>query len=195
MKKTIVVGAALLLLGTFSSTSQATPASDNPGQCVKASEQPSGKYGRSEAAKACTARSSSPAPLECVENGNVDVDEGANTVTVSGYDNPDPAQYDGSSLECSASIPVSAGDSISFDYTFGAGTAPCGGGVPRMFVVIDGSYYNTFDDDPNECDSATGSYTLPVGGTVTQVGLVYDRDYTGSVTYSNVKVGTQTLDF
>jgi len=68
--------------------------------------------------------------------------------------------------------------------------------VPRLFVVIGGQYYNTFDGDP-DCGEAHGNtitYALPVGGTVAAVGFVYDRGDVGSVTYRDATVAGVTLD-
>jgi hypothetical protein len=121
----------------------------------------------------------------------LDADDDTVTITGTGADTP------GSSLECTTEFEVEAGDTITFDYVMGDDTDPCGGGVPRVFVVVDGTVYNTFDDDP-DCSDQSGTtitYTLPVGGTVTHIGLVYDRQDTGSVTYSNVEVGGTAVDF
>ena len=38
------------------------------------------------------------------------------------------------------------------------------------------------------------TFTFPVTGTVSEVGFVYDRGDTGSVTYSNAVVDGVTLD-
>ena len=65
-----------------------------------------------------------------------------------------------------------------------------------MYFLIGGIYYNTIDGDP-ECSEAVGNtvtFTFPVTGTVTEVGFVYDRGDTGSVTYSNAVVDGVTLD-
>lgn len=201
MRKTFItlmalaMGFAILAIAP----AQAAPEKQNHGQCVSSSPKPEGKGGRSAVATDKAACQEQDARLVCSETGNVETNSVADTVTVSGWDNPSDAegQYDGSSLECSTNIAVIAGDTVQFTYELGTGTAPCGGGVPRIFVVIDGSYYNTIDGDP-ECSQAnanTVTYTLPVAGTVTSVGLVYDRDIDGSVTYSNVVVGGQTLNF
>jgi len=200
----VVPAAALVFAGI--GTAQAVPTAGdkagNHGQCVSQSAQPAGKGGRSATARpggSCTV----PATLTCVENealpGTVVRDSSQDTVTIAGSPGTD-----GSSLECDTAIVVNQGDIISFTYALGEGTAPCGGGVPRMFVAIDGAYsnpidgtrYNTIDGDP-ECSQADGNtvtYVLPAGGTVTQVGFVYDRGDTGSVTYSNAKVGGVSLN-
>jgi hypothetical protein len=172
-------------------TAHAAPSSGtvaNHGQCVRESPQSHGAGGRSATAKS---KGSCTLPLSCVENNDVQLDSARNTVTVSG--SPDT---DGSSLECAANIAVRAGDTVSFTYELGDDTDDCGGGVARMFVVIGGKYYNTIDGDP-ECDNATGNtitYEIPVTGTVTQIGFVYDRADEGSATYSNAKIGGVTLN-
>ena len=144
----------------------------------------------------CRAEHPNPAPLTCVEHEDggdtVKLNSEADTVTITGS-GPGSA---GSSLECKTDIAVTAGDTATFTYQLGAGTNPCGGGVPRMYFLIGGIYYNTIDGDP-ECSEAVGNtvtFTFPVTGTVTEVGFVYDRGDTGSVTYSNAVVDGVTLD-
>lgn len=187
-----VVPLAVLAFGAGPAQAKPT-AADNHGQCVSSSPAPDGKGGRSAVAKdknACK-------PLPCVENDdpsdgrdNVQLSSPTDSVTISGS-GPGSA---GSALQCRTSIAVQAGDTISVDYVFGPGTPPCGGGVPRLFVVIDGNYYNTFDDNPNSCEATSSSLVLPVSGTVTEVGFVYDRGDFGSVTYSNATIGDVVLD-
>ena len=205
MRQRLVLAALVplvLALGGIGTASAAPTIGDTPvnhGQCVKESPQPHSKGGRSATAKSkvpCTP----PPPLTCTENQNptdadtVIRDSANNTVTITGSGDPSP----GSSLECETSIPVTAGQTISFSYTMGAGTSPCGGGVPRLFVVFaDGTTSeNTINSDPECANSTPGavSYTLTNSGTVTAVGFVYDRGDAGSVTYSNAKVGGVTLD-
>jgi hypothetical protein len=132
----------------------------------------------------------------CTENedtpGTVTRNARENTVTITGSG---PGSL-GSALQCATDIRVTAGDTVSFSYELAEGTDPCGGGVPRLFVVIDGQYYNTFDGDP-DCSEANGNtitYAVPVSGTVTEVGFVYDRGDFGSVTYSNATVGGVALN-
>lgn len=192
----LVVPLAVLGLSAAGPALAKPAPADNHGQCVSNSAQPDGAGGRSATAQdknACQV----PAPLVCTENDdpsdpvdNVHRNSEENEVTIIGS-GPGSA---GSSLECETSIEVAAGDTISVDYVFGNSTADCGGGVPRMFVVIDGQYYNTFDDNPNTCEEGVSTLVLPVGGTVTQVGLVYDRGDGGVVTYSNATVGGVVLD-
>jgi hypothetical protein len=180
---------ALPFLVPISSAQAVKPSpTENHGQCVSSSPMPDGPGGRSTVAKDKTA---CPAPLPCTTFGDATFDSAADTATVRGTG---PGSL-GSSVSCTTSIPVVAGDTISADYVFGPGTDPCGGGVPRMYVVIDGVYYNTFDDNPNECEATSTSLVLPVGGVVTEVGFVYDRGDFGSVTYSNAMVGNTPIDF
>jgi hypothetical protein len=194
----------VVALGGIGTASAAPTAGDTPvnhGQCVKESPQPTGKGGRSAAAKSkvpCTP----PTPLTCIENedtpGTVTRDSANNTVTISGSGGTPEEPSAGSSFECATDIAVTAGQTISFSYTLGAGTSPCGGGVPRVFVLFaDGTTSeNTVDIDP-QCENSppgTVTYTLANSGTITTVGFVYDRQDLGSVTYSNATVGGVTLD-
>jgi hypothetical protein len=179
----------LLALGTTAASAAPESAPANHGQCVSSSDKPTGDGGRSEIAKD---KSGCPAPLTCTATGTVSLDSATNTVKVTGT-GPNSA---GSSLECTTSIAVTAGQQVTFNYLLGDGAAPCGGGVPRMFVQIDGTYYNTIDSNPECAGQAPGTvtYTIPVTGTVTSVGFVYDRGDFGSATYTNATVGGVVLD-
>ena len=135
-------------------------------------------------------------PLLCTENentpGTVTRTSRKNTVTVTGS-GPGSA---GSALQCATDIAVTAGDTVSFSYELAEGTDPCGGGVPRLYVLIGDTYHNTFDGD-TDCSEANGStitYRIPVRGTVSEVGFVHDRGDFGSVTYSDATVGGVTLN-
>jgi hypothetical protein len=86
--------------------------------------------------------------------------------------------------------PVQTGDTISFEYTLLDG-ATCGAGAPRMFVVIAGVGTNSFDGNPAQCgDTKTQEvvFTVPAGGTITDVGLVYDNGNAGTVYITDVLV-------
>ncbi len=195
MRKTFIalmalaMGFAILAIAP----AQAAPEKQNHGQCVSQSAKAE-KGGRSAVAKDKAACQEQATRLTCNENetggDTVQLNSASDTVTITGS-GPGSA---GSSLECVTNIPVEAGETISASYSLAPGTDLCGGGVPRMFVVIDGEYYNTFDDHPNDCEPTTTSLVLPVSGTVTQVGLVYDRGDFGSVTYSNARVGGVILN-
>lgn len=204
MSRRLAVAAAFTLVLSASgwASAQAAPSSGdgppaNHGQCVSNSPRADGPGGRSTVAREKNACGQSGPALTCVENeatpGTVDRNSRDNTVTITGS-GPGSA---GSSLECTTSIPVVADVStVTFTYQFADPTQTCGAGVPRLFVVIDGQYYNTIDGDP-ECSEATGNtvtYTIPVSGTVTQVGFVYDKGDFGSVTYSTATVGNVVLD-
>ena len=185
---TLVASIALWFLAPVSTAQADKPSpTENHGQCVSSSPQPSGPGGRSGVAKD---KNSCPAPVPCRITGTASFDSATNTVTATGT-GPDSA---GSSVQCTTSIPVTEGDTISADYVFAPGTATCGGGVPRLYVLIDGTYYNTFDDNPNTCEAGTTELVLPVSGTVTEVGFVYDRGDAGTVTYSNATIGGTVLD-
>ena len=171
------------------STASAAPWAGTPtnhGQCV--SESPQGS--RSVTAKS---KDSCTLPLRCEENedtpNTVTRDSAKNTVTVAGSG----AGSAGSNLACATNIAVSAGDTITFDYDVTGAPDVCGGGVPRVYVVIGGTYYNTHDDNPG-CLPGEVTYVIPVSGTVTEVGFVYDRGDSGSVTYSNTKIGGVALN-
>ncbi len=206
MRQRLVLAAlvpVVITLGGMGTASAVPTVGDTPvnhGQCVKESPQPTGKGGRSAAAKSkvpCTP----PPPLTCTENedtpGTVTRDSANNTVTISGSGGTTEEPSSGSSFECATNIVVTAGQTISFSYTLGAETNPCGGGVPRLFVVFaDGSSENTIDSDPECANSAPGTvtYELTNSGTVTTVGFVYDRQDFGSVTHRDATVGGVTLD-
>ncbi len=198
------VPAAVLLggLGTAHAVPTAGDTPANHGQCVSESAKPSGKGGRSAAAK--PGGSCKVPPLPCVENeavvppeaepvvlDTISRDSDANSVTISGA----PGTL-GSSLECTTDLFVVEGTTLTFSYDLAEGTDPCGGGVPRVFVVIDGTAYNSFDGDTDCSEAVDGTitYPIPVGGTITQVGFVYDRADEGSVTYSNTAIGGTQLD-
>ena len=206
MKKVVLmaatlVAAAVLAAPTAQADSHTESEPKNHGQCVRNSPKPDGKGGRSDVARSQECRDAKPDPepepetIDCtdaVENGIVDVDESADTATITG----EGPGSDGSSLECFTSYEVTAGEEIVFDYAFGSSTDPCGGGVPRVFVRINGTYYNTFDGDTDcsESDGDTITYTIPVTGTVTETGLVYDRGDSGSITYSDISIAGMDLD-
>jgi hypothetical protein len=184
----------VLALGGMS-TAQAAPTSGAPanthGQCVSESAK-AGDQGRSAVAKkkgTCTP------PLVCTRNGDVELDSARNTVAVTDVDAPTPEEFGGSSLQCEADLTVVAGDRITFDYTIENGS--CGGGIPRIYVVIDGDYYNTFDGNPGQCGvNGTVTYTISVSGTITEVAFVSDRQdgAYSTVTYSNAKIAGLTLN-
>jgi hypothetical protein len=182
------------------SPAEAAPPPDSRGACVSGSPTPTGAPGRSEIARnGCP--TPPPAALDCDTNGTVDLNEETDTVTLTAN-----AETLGSSLECTIDTAVTAGDTLTFTYDLSDGVT-CGGGVPRLFITIDGQTYNTFDDATGplagacgtggaigEATSGTVTYTIPVSGTATTVGLVYDFS-TGSVVYSDVTLAGEELNF
>lgn len=84
--------------------------------------------------------------------------------------------------------------------------AVAGGGAPRLFVEVDGVFYNTADSPfpfINEDEGDTwgdgydggGAVLLPEGGTIGRVGIVYDNGVEGSVVVSAPTIGTTTVFF
>lgn len=188
------VPAAVILggLGTAHAVPTVGDAPANHGQCVSDSAKPAGKGGRSEVARA---KGTCTVPLVCTENEDgedtVVRDETNNTVTVTGS-GPGSA---GSSLACATDIEVVPGTVVSFTYTLdGTEGAPCTGGVPRVYVLIGTTYHNTHDANPDCRPDGTVSFSIPEGGTITEVGFVYDRGDTGSVTYRNTTIGGIALN-
>ena len=84
---------------------------------------------------------------------------------------------------------MQTGDIISFEYTLLDG-AQCVAGAPRMFVIIGGTVTNSFDGNPANCGDGTQEvvFTVPAGGTITDVGFVYDNDNPGTVYITDVLV-------
>ena len=170
-------------------TAQAAPSAGtavNHGSCVSES---------SQGARSAAARStdSCTVPLRCEENedtpGAVTRDSKNNAVTVAGSG---PGS-DGSNLACATNIQVSAGDTVTFDYDVTGAPDVCGGGVPRVYVLIAGTYYNTHDGNVG-CLPGTVTYSVPKSGTITEVAFIYDRGDAFSVTYSNTKIDGVTLN-
>jgi hypothetical protein len=90
---------------------------------------------------------------------------------------------------------IEQGAEITFDFA-----GPCLAGAPRMYIKVDGAYYNTFDgNSTGDCGelvgngtatSGTVSYTYPgPTGTITEAGLVNDNGTPSVLTISNVTIG------
>lgn len=121
---------------------------------------------------------------------DVAVDRDSNTVTIT----DDPSTR-GNNFGCYTNLTVQAGDTITFNHT-----AQCGGGVPRVLVVFkDGHLENTFDT--GDCTSATSgslgtaTYTLQEGGKIRVFAFINDRGDSGTVTYSNLVIAGNSIDF
>jgi hypothetical protein len=99
---------------------------------------------------------------------------------------------------------VQAGDVVSFDVDFGA-DAFCVAGAPRVFVEVQGTFYNSFDQatpcaggSAPAADNATDgtiTFEVPVNGRIGAAGVVFDNSNTGTVTISNLKVDGDALTF
>jgi hypothetical protein len=122
------------------------------------------------------------------DSGDVTVDSAADSVTIK-----DDPSTGGNNFGCYTNLKVSAGDVITFSYT---GT--CGGGVPRLYVQFaDGTGENTFDSNTTCSGSAPGtiSYTLVNGGRLTSFAFINDRGDSGTVTYSNLVIDGNRINF
>jgi hypothetical protein len=106
----------------------------------------------------------------------------------------------GSSVEIqNLDLPVQALQTVEFTYEL-ADDAVYGGGSPRVFLEINGTYYNTFDADPSDAgvENSDGSFTktweIPVNGRVGAAGVVQDSG-AGSVTVSDLVVSGHPISF
>ena len=106
----------------------------------------------------------------------------------------------GSSVEIlNLDLPVQATKTVEFTYELADG-ATYGGGSPRVFIEVNGSYLNTFDANPEDAgtENADGSFTktwtIPVNGRVGNAGVVQDSGV-GSITVSNLVISGQPISF
>jgi len=106
----------------------------------------------------------------------------------------------GSSVEIlNLDLPVQATKTVEFTYMLADG-ATYGGGSPRVFLEVNGSYVNTFDANPEDAGSenADGSFTktwtIPVNGRVGNAGVVQDSGV-GSITVTNLVISGQPISF
>lgn len=134
-------------------------------------------------------------PGTTVEDGAIVMDTTDEALTPAGtsYENAD------------LGVEIAPGDVIAFDYELDG--AVCGGGQPRLFVEVDGTYVNTFDgNDEGDCGELTdGLGTSTSGtvfytyegdaGTVGHAGIVFDNvSDRGVATISFVEIGDHELD-
>ncbi|MEU4680744.1 LPXTG cell wall anchor domain-containing protein [Micromonospora sp. NPDC023737] len=95
-------------------------------------------------------------------------------------------------------VDVEAGDEVSFSIELSDG-AVCGGGAPRVFVVVDGSNTNSWDANiaaGTQCgEEGVISFTVPAAGTIGQAGVVYDNSTDGTVVVSNLRIAGDLVDF
>ena len=142
------------------------------------------------AAPASAAPSGGTKPLKCVASDpqDVQVDSISNTVTITG----DPSTA-GNNFGCYTNLKVMAGDVITFNY-IGA----CGGGVPRLYVRFAGNTAgeNTFDTVGCPAGATqTVTYTLQSSGKIVSFAFINDRGDGGTVTYSNLTIAGNVIDF
>ena len=94
-------------------------------------------------------------------------------------------------------VELETGDVISFDYALSEG-ATCGGGQPRVFVEVDGTYYNTFDGNDDACGGEDGTVTYTYDGEtgdIEHAGVVFDNiSDRGVARVTNVSIGDYALD-
>jgi hypothetical protein len=97
-------------------------------------------------------------------------------------------------------LPVQATKTVAFTYKLENG-AQYTTGAPRVFVEINGTYYNTFDAAPADPGTAnadgtfTKTWTIPVNGRVGNAGIVYDNNIPGTVTVKNLTISGQLISF
>lgn len=106
----------------------------------------------------------------------------------------------GSSVEIvDLNLPVQSTKRASFTYLLFDG-ATYSAGSPRLFLEINGTFVNSFDNDPSKpgVDNGDGSFTktfdIPLNGRIGAAGLVVDSGL-GSVVISNVTIDGRVLDF
>ena len=132
-------------------------------------------------------------PLKCFasDKADVSVDRRADTVAIT-----DDPSTGGNNFGCLTDIAVVAGDTVTFSHD-----TTCGGGVPRVFLryVDRSNSTNTFDF--GSCTSATAdrlgtaSYTLIADGTIDAFAFINDRGDSGTVTYSDLVIDGNRIDF
>jgi hypothetical protein len=106
----------------------------------------------------------------------------------------------GSSVEIvNLDLPVQATKTVEFTYELADG-ATYGGGSPRVFLEVNGTYLNTFDANPEDAGTAnadgsfTKTWTIPVNGRVGNAGVVQDSGE-GSITVRNLVISGQPISF
>lgn len=106
----------------------------------------------------------------------------------------------GSSVEiANLNLAVQAGQKVQFTYELLDG-ATYAAGSPRVFLEINGTYINSFDNDPSRpgVDNGDGTFTkifdIPLNGRVGNAGIVVDSGV-GSVVVTNLIVEGRILQF
>jgi len=119
----------------------------------------------------------------------------AHTVALSNVGTPAGASVEITELN----LPVQATKSLSFTYELADGAA-YSAGSPRVFIEINGNFFNTFDGAPSDAgvDNGDGTFTktvtIPQNGRVGAAGIVVDNGV-GSVTVSDLTIDGQVLEF
>ncbi|HEX5860321.1 MAG TPA: hypothetical protein VFY58_00670 [Nocardioides sp.] len=151
-----------------------------------------------------TALQAQVAALEAQDASGVNTDwvanEGAQIIDAATVKVQNAGTVAGSSVEIlNLDLPVQATKTVEFTYELADG-AVYGGGAPRVFLEIDGTYYNTFDADPSDAGvensdgSFTKTWTIPVNGRVGNAGVVQDAG-AGSITVRDLVISGQAISF
>ena len=120
-------------------------------------------------------------PGASYSNGTVTLDSSAG-----------PTSYETNDL----GVEIAPNDTISFDFT-----GPCAAGAPRLYFVVDGTAYNTWDGQSGGCgelnqgfEDGTVLYTYTgAAGTITDAFLVNDTGTPSVITISNLVIGGQQV--
>ncbi|MGK5738558.1 hypothetical protein [Micromonospora sp. URMC 103] len=95
-------------------------------------------------------------------------------------------------------VEVEAGDEVTFSIALSDGAA-CSAGAPRVFVVVNGTNTNSWDQNVaagKQCgEEGTISFTAPAAGTIGQAGVVYDNGTDGTVVVSDLRIAGDLVDF
>lgn len=93
---------------------------------------------------------------------------------------------------------IAALTTISFHYELSDG-AVCGGGAPRVFVMVAGVNTNSWDQligGDTQCgEDGDVSFTIATPGTIKEAGVVYDNGTAGTVVVSDLRIGDELVDF
>lgn len=106
---------------------------------------------------------------------------------------------DGTSVEIlNLDLPVQAGDVVSFSYALSDGAA-CTSGAPRVYVEMDGTYLNSWDENigaGTQCGTeGVVTFSLPSNGRVGAAGVVFDDGPAGTITVSDLTIGGTPIRF
>ncbi|MFF0372290.1 LPXTG cell wall anchor domain-containing protein [Micromonospora sp. NPDC005087] len=96
-------------------------------------------------------------------------------------------------------VDVEAGDEVRFSIALSDGAA-CSGGAPRVFVVVNGTNTNSWDQNitaGTQCgEEGTITFKIPAAGTIGQAGVVYDNVAApGTVVVSDLRISDELVDF